>query len=70
MIYSAGTIHTVFIRLWAERILHKSKLKFSEIWAKEGVSPNSQEFEDMRKDPIVRFPREGHIFFWNCSVLQ
>ena len=61
MIYSAGTIYTVFIRLWAKRIL--LKLTFSEIWAKEGVSPYSQEFEDMRKDPIVRFAREGHIFF-------
>ena len=60
MIYSAGTIYTVLIRLWAKRILHKLKLKFSEI------SPYSQEFEDMRKDPIVRFPREGHISFWNC----
>ena len=67
MIYSAGTIYTVLIRLWAKRILHKLKLKFSEIWAKEGVSPYSQEFEDMRKDPVVRFAREGHIFFfWNC----
>ena len=66
MIYSAGTIYTVLIRLSAKRILHKLKLKFSEIWAKEGVSPYSQEFEDMRKDPIVRFPREGHISFWNC----
>ena len=44
MIYSAGTIYTVLIRLWAKRILHKLKLKFSEIWAKEGVSPYSQEF--------------------------
>ena len=68
MIYSAGTIYTVLtgIWLWEKRILHKLKLKFSEIWAKEEVSPYSQEFEDMRKDPIVRFPREGHISFWNC----
>ena len=66
MIYSAGTIYTVLIWLWAKRILHKLKLKFSEIWAKEGVSPYSQEFEDMRKDPIVHFPKEDHISFWNC----
>ena len=47
-----------------------SQANFTQIKAKvqgnlsqRGVSPYSQEFEDMRKDPIVRFAREGHIFF-------
>ena len=35
---------TVFIRPSAERFLHKSKLKLSEIWAQEGVSAYTREF--------------------------
>ena len=61
---------TVVIRLQAEQFLLKLKLKFSEIWAQEGVSAYSQEFLKTTLFECTETLLNGDVFTYKPSKWQ